>query len=548
MNRNDSSMLHIGKNRQLFFDNQMVERAQNITRVVHVPKAEPKPLIMADRPWEQITYFALGTYHVARNSDGKWRCWYGIWNFDPKLYTKTRDANDLKVSFSRLCYAESNDGVNWGKPLLGLHKVGGKDTNIIVGDESFGSFYICQPLEDLFETDPQKKFKMLGVRCSREVYRIEAAYSPDGIHWTFSGTAPSFGTWGPYLQDEITLNYDAIGRMYTATVRSPYLVQAVLSPNLPKVDSFIRPSEPGAWWRSNKRRIWQTESADFIHWRQPYLIIEPDELDNLDESLYGMCQTQIGDTHIGFVNLFRECSNTMSVRLAYSRDGKNWKWANQRQPWLESSNMSGREWDSVQVYLGTPPIQVGDEHWVFYGGAKSHHDWFLTGHLEGVDHPEARDMSKVGYHLGLAKMRLDGFVSLDTSPHKEGILVTRSFFPEGNRLVINAKVEPGGYIDVEVTDIAGKPLPGFNRAECDTFTGDSVRHLVTWQGEDDAEWLKHLGQENTRWGGYFKLNFYMRKASLYSFQSTDDPNAESSVDPELWRKLSVLKWGSAEHS
>ena len=541
MNRNDSSNLHIGKNRQLFFDNQVIERVQDITRAVHTPKAEPEPLIQADKPWEKATYFCAGNYQVIRDKYGWWHCWYGIWDYDPKLFAETRDWYDLKVSFLRLCYARSSDGLHWEKPAAGIYEVDGRHTNIIVGDEEFGSFYIVTPLEDPFEEDPEQRFKALGVRCSRNVYRVEVACSADGIHWEFYDTPPCFGTWGPYLNDEITLSYDMLGRMYTATVRSPYQAAAPLTPNSPIADNFVGPSEPGAWWRGNKRRVFQTESSDLLHWSQPYPILEPDELDNLDESFYAMCQTKIGDTHIGFVNLFRECANTMGVRLAYSRDGKNWEWANQRQPWLESSKMSGNEWDSVMIYLGVPPIEVGDEHWFYYGGSKNHHDWYMTGILEGMDHPEATDMSQVGYYLGLAKMRLDGFVSLDTSPHREGIIVTRPFFPEGNRLVINAKVETGGYIEVEVTDAAGKVLPGFSRKECDTFTGDKVRHLVTWRERPDAEFIKYAPQD-AYWPGYYKLNFYMRKASLYSFQFTDDPEARSSVDPDLSRKLSVRKW------
>lgn len=525
-------MLHIGKNRQLFFDNRIIERVQDITRRYHTPKAEKEPLIKADRPHEKITYFAAGNYHVIKDSEGKWRCWYGIWDFDPKMFTRTRDWYDLEVSFLRLCYAESDDGVNWIKPELDLNMANGRKTNIILGDENIGSFYITQPMEDIYETDPSKRFKTIGVRCSREVYRIEALYSADGIRWSFYETPPSFGTWGPYLNDEIMLSYDPLGRMYTATVRSPYQAQCPLTAGSPvNENSFVSPSEPGAWWRGNKRRVFQTESSDLLHWTQPYPILEPDEHDNLDESFYAMCQTKIGDTYIGFVNLFRECENTMGVRLAYSYDGKAWEWPNNRNLWLEPGKMSGNEWDSIMVYLGVPPIVAGDEHWIYYAGSRNHHDWYITGDMEGLDHPEAKSMSGIGYYLGLARIRLDGFVSLDSSPLRDGIIVTRPFFPEGNRIVINAVTEKDGFIEIEVTDADGNVIPGYGRTDNDRFTGDSVSHVVSWKGNSSAEF-----------SGYHKINFYMRKANLYSFQSTDDPGARSSVDSDLGRKLSVRKW------
>ena len=72
MIRLDSSLLHIGQNRQLFFDNKILERAQDIRRAFHSPRAEPEPVMQADEPWETISYFAVGTGHVIRDSDGAW--------------------------------------------------------------------------------------------------------------------------------------------------------------------------------------------------------------------------------------------------------------------------------------------------------------------------------------------------------------------------------------------------------------------------------------------------------------------------------------------
>ncbi len=322
--------------------------------------------------------------------------------------------------------------------------------------------------------------------------------------------------------------------LYVANVRSPYMGHTELDRRNPDFElNFVGPSEPGgAWWKERKRRIWQTESPDLLHWSDPYPIFQPNEIDNLDESFCAMCQTRVGDTLVGFVNLFRECENTMHVRLAYSYDGKNWEWADQRNLWMTPSIMSGKEWDSVMTYILSPPIPVGDEDWFYYGGAKHHHDWYMTGYLEKLDHPEADGtLDRVGYHLGLAKLRRDGYVSLATSPLREGLMVTRPCFMEGNRIVINARVEPGGQIDVEVRDKDVCVVEGFSRKDFDTFTGDSINHVCTWQGRPDAEFH-----------GYHKLVFYMRKAELYSFQSTDDPENPSSIDPDLSRKLSIRKW------
>ena len=97
MDRLASSYLHIGKNRQLFFDNQIVERVQDLARTYHTPQAEPEPLIQADQPGEDVTYFALGTYYVLRDRDGhtKWvRVVDSAGNIDSMDWAFTADCAD----------------------------------------------------------------------------------------------------------------------------------------------------------------------------------------------------------------------------------------------------------------------------------------------------------------------------------------------------------------------------------------------------------------------------------------------------------------------
>ena len=110
-------------------------------------------------------------------------------------------------------------------------------------------------------------------------------------------------------------------------------------------------------------------------------------------------------------------------------------------------------------------------------------------------------------------------------------MVTRPCFMEGNRLVVNARVEEGGYVEVEVRDSDAKVVKGYSREDFDRFRGDSIHHVCSWKGKAAAAFK-----------GYHKIIFYMRKAELYSFQSTDDPDNPSSIDPDLSRKLNVRKW------
>ena len=69
-------------------------------------------------------------------------------------------------------------------------------------------------------------------------------------------------------------------------------------------------------------------------------------------------------------------------------------------------------------------------------------------------------------------------------------------------------MRPGGYIDVEVTDADDEILPGFDRASCRRFTGDSLQHIMRWQGGMSEGIIP---------GGRLRLRIYMKNASLYSF-------------------------------
>ncbi len=73
-------------------------------------------------------------------------------------------------------YAESDDGINWVKPSLGIFTFNGSCDNNIIWDLQVASVF-----SDREEEDPDKRYKAIGF-CRR--YRgIFLLTSPDGIHW-----------------------------------------------------------------------------------------------------------------------------------------------------------------------------------------------------------------------------------------------------------------------------------------------------------------------------------------------------------------------------
>ena len=342
------------------------------------------------------------------------------------------------------------------------------------------------------------------------VVTVEIHASPDGFKWKPMEQTPRFGRHGNGLGDAFTIFADVDSGVYRLLTRAAGMESIHYDDKRPRTNSFFPPHFPHDPARMNKRRIYLSESADLIHWSRPQCILAPDDQeDNLDDSYYGMTQFKMGEMYVGFLNVLHEVPNTLDVRLVYSRDGWRWHQLNQWQPWLATS---ADGWDKYMVNANAAPIAVGDEMFVFYGGASCHHDWWIIGKKEGLDlkegpHlPEVHSLDKVQYGLGLAKMRLDGFVSIDAGAVREGVLVTNMLRTDRRQLVINGACSAGGYIKVEVTDEQENVLDGCSLQQCNAFTGDSTKHVVTWKDRPD---IPH--------NGTLRLRFFMRNASLYSF-------------------------------
>jgi len=508
----DATRLQVGDRKQFFFDNVIIESVQNLTRRVHSPeKVAEAPLIEKDRPWEQVTYFTSSSWRVIRDpADGVFKCWYEDWQIYQNEWLK-RDISfhDARHFPSRYLLAHSDDGLHWEKPELGVRIEDGHDTNIVLGDRDFkttyGSAHTGYVFLDAFEEDEEHRFKILFNHCTAEKSDYEFASSPDGIHWQPWGELPRFGSWGPRLGDVVTISLDPSERTYILNTRHPFMGIAWLDPQTPVLKQFSVPYCPDQPWRNNKRRIFQARSADLLNWSEPQPIVVPDdELDNLDDYFYGMNQYDLGGMWVGFLDVFHNTDNTMDVQLIYSRNGRDFKRVQPGRPWLPHGEPGS--WDQNMVNTFGGPAQVGDELYVYHGGAKNHHDWWIVGTKEGLAVPEAADMNRVGYCLGLAKMKVDRFVSLSANAVREGILVTRPFRSLGGRLVINAECNAGGYVQVAVATGEGEVISGFEKANCAPFSGDAVEHQIAWKSKPELP------------EGWLKLHFYISAAQLYTFR------------------------------
>ncbi|MBM3861538.1 MAG: hypothetical protein FJ395_18085 [Verrucomicrobia bacterium] len=500
----DSTHLHIANETQLFVDNWIIESAQGVTRRWHKPvRHGNKPVLEKDKPWEIFPYFSYADYQVLRDSKDKlFKCWYEDGGLEK--------AGDWRNSHSRVLYAESRDGIHWEKPELDIVRHKGKPTNIVGG--------YAMPGEESSDKNPWPKRKIHGqvviidpnppspeYRFRMIFFPLGCAHSADGKHWIPDAEPPNFGS-STHLGDVITLWYDNDSRDFVMNTRKGIMARTATPETHPRLKQFTRPYAPRRPDLMNLRRIYQTRSHDFIHWSDPVPILTPmDDFDNIDDEYYGMGQFQVGRMHFGTLGIFRKADNERDVRLVFSRDGVRWCHADRGTPFFTPSG--GKNWDAHMVSIVPAPIEVGDELYFFHGSTAGHHDYWLGGR-EKLDHPEARDISLTRFAMGLATLRRDGFASLDTGDVRPGVLSTRPVSSPGTTLFINARCREGGSIRVTLTDINGKTLEGCELEKCDVFTGDNVRHKVTWQGRDTIPAA----------GSFRRIVVHLKKAEIFSFR------------------------------
>ena len=511
-----SESMRIGGYRQLFVDDHVVERRINCRREFNqVEKASFNPIIVCDKPWERGEGWYIERMTLIDDPHyGLLRAWY-----------ETIKTYKDRPSETYMCYATSQDGVHWHKPNLGIVEFdGSKDNNIVAHPKSEASSMRWFDL-DPREKDPSHRYKSLDRGPNGQFI---PKYSADGFR---AATAPDKLTRMTFYDDCTPPVWD------------------------PQADCwvFYRRSWSGGIHGKGTRQkgIALSEDPTLEKWfPKNHLIIEADELDAEEAArrgadlgeFYAMMGFPYQGMWFGGVELLwrtvghRDENGTMidnddgpqDMQLAWSRDLLHWQRPNPRQQFIPLGASS--DWDAGMIYGIARPLIKDDEIWFYYNGFRCDHfcdslygnntfdrmksDPRWTGTPWLHDH----EWNSSSAAIGLAKLRLDGFAHLETG-YVAGLMTTKPIMMTGRAIGINAAVD-GGMTVVEIQDEAGQRLEGFSIDDCDPFTGDSLRHEVTWRGSADLSSLR---------GRTVRLHFRMRQTRLYAFWLVD--GGESSPSP-----------------
>ena len=460
--------------RRLFLDAMVVEQREGLARQFHtVQKYEGNPVIRGDKPWEISGPRYKGPYihGTVLWDEGKLRMWY---------------RGDPGGPYN--CYAESEDGIHWRKPNLGIVEYkGSKDSNIFLSVtldpkerpryKGAGQCNFPCIFKQPEEKDPQKRYALL---CRANDYRTQrVAFSPDGLHWNFVFETAKKGlfTGG----DATNYFYDPYNKRYAAAAKCTNR-------------------------RGRAIGMAFSRGMNVLAWGEPTVVFVADDLDPDAAQIYGMPVFAYQGMYIGLPWIYharwfkygeytdqrmieaeKDSPCTTDVQLAWSWDLINWTRTPKREPFIPLGKEG--EFDSSQIYTANAPVQVGDQLCFYYGGCDRPHN------------------SPYTTQIGLATLRLDGFCSMHAGD-REGRLISRREVLQTPQVTINAKTAEGGYVLCEILDRNNRVLQGFSRGDCVPFTGDSVRHVMEWKAKEFAEAQKE---------GEKKFRFFVKKADLYSY-------------------------------
>ena len=539
-------MVDIASIRQLFLDDYIVDSLDGVIRRYHRPiRSIDKPVLGATAPWEinSIGPFLFGGTVIYDEEDHIFKMWYRLDEPLEKAPEGMREvvAEDGSITrrnwiehagLFKAAYATSTDGINWDRPILGVTEYQGSKINNILPSGTGGKSIIRRPaiIKDYLEADPARKYKMAYVDNVNGKWSLEKAYSPNGINWEMGVGDPAYFK-SPVVPHGALFGWDPRKELWVHYSKK-------IGKRLIDVDG----SEI-----SGLQAICRSTSKDFEHWGNTREIITANPFDpqmwsagshailsaiSYTDDLYiGLSDTvparSAEDVQPSLIDTVGSMRQEHFTELFYSRDGINW---NRTAPFFEflKPGVWGT-WDS-ELVLCSKPIVKDDQILFYYTG----NNLQCNAHIP--DHPQ-RDLIgtvsggvRSGYGIGVASMRLDGFVSID-GDYPGGVLTTKPLVFNGDRLILNARVPEGpdsnlsdtvpdfGVLRVEITDKLGNTLPGYGDSDSDPVLGDSIEHVVSWNGKSDIGRLEGIP---------VRLRFHLKNSALYSFHTRSQKVVETS--------------------
>ena len=489
----DGTVIDVGSKKQLFIDDLFIASWHGIRLTVNPPqKTRERNLVPdPDRPWEAVRVAYPCT---VMEDQGKYRMWY-----DAMHHRQPEDQLPYRV----VCYAESDDGIHWRKPIVGAFEFRGSKQNNISIPTAPGSVFIDP------DAPPEERYKYFG-RNRVAMLKDRVAGAGSWIYASADGLSfkPLYGR--PATR-QISDTHDVA---FWDPVIGKYAAYTKYVGHFDSRGALVRPELPTGVRKG--RKIWRMTTDRLDRWPAARIVLAMDAEDRRDADFYNSAAIRYAyadrayfvfpSAYYHFVGeTARRNDGPMDIQLAVSRDGVHFSRPS-RSPFVRR----GREgsYDGGHMYMGRGMLRRGDELWMYYVGFDYTH-----GDRDALDQGGNGVISRL-------VLRLDGFVSADAD-YGGGEIISRPIRFQGDRLELNMDAGAGGSVRVALLDPEGEPIPGYTLEESQVMGGNSVRRLVTWKKGSDLSALS---------GRPVRLHWKLRDVKLYAFQFREQHGDGGAVD------------------
>eukprot|EP01084_Bolivina_argentea_P177181 306449_1 len=412
-------------------------------------KYENNPLFIQDRPWEvriDNGYPNIIYSPETPNKNKTFQLWYADWlHANPHI--------------EGTCYAESNDGINFIKPNLGIIEFNGTKNNNIV-------FKNCGGLgiwKDIYTKNESERYKAFGTLTNSI---SGTAVSPNGIY-----------NWSDFRQLSLNNRYDTHNNMFFDINKTNKYIAVTRGIEFPPRTVAISDSKNNLF-NSSFRNVSVVESGGNIN--QTYA--------QITFKYYGI--------YLGLVMIFDSNTTTQRVfcELSYSTDLVQWYRINPGKQLIPLSPLSDNAFDSYICFSAAYPIVYNNRIRLYYFGGNGPHNG-------------PRNSS-----FALATIRLDGFAGItnDNNKSKIAMIETYELLINGKYFIVNIDIKSqyNSYAKIGL-----KNINGFQLNDSDTINGNVTDYVVSWNGKQE---ITNLIGKNVI------IQFELYQSILYTFNFVND--------------------------
>ena len=485
-------LVDVGSSLELFVDYYLIDQLRGTQLKLHNPRPA-EVVIQGDRYWEGETGFGQTVIQY----EDKFVMYYHATN--------------------KVCYAESQDGVTWTKPILGLIESNGDRENNLVGQANGQYLYdhLTEPAARVFldtrpGVPPDEKLKAITLNEGKNA-------NPTGAERALKFTVDEGGFWLGSPTDVMAWVSDD-GKVWAKLADKP-MFRSNLYGTLDGDFSLFWSETEGQYVMysryytspnrsAGRRSIGRFTAPNLFQWSKfrpmsfgdDGIIPENHLYTNLTLPYY-----RAPHIYLAFPARLMVGRQVLSERQARENALPEGSWMDCSETVLMTTRGSGARFD-ITFREGFIRPGLGALNW------KTRTNYALRGIIPtGRDELSMYVTRAAGtshWYIQRYVLRVDGFSSVNAS-YDGGEMVTRLLTFSGRELVLNYSTSAAGKIRVEIQNSAGQPIAGYSLGNSREIVGDEIDRVVTWESGSDISALV---------GKPVRLRFVMKDADLYSIR------------------------------